>query len=141
MHSEFQATRSNGLDIISFTFVRNMKMRCRSSSLTDARALVEQFEELPSAPNPTRMVRAHRDAFDYDSAIPANGFPCTLRPPRWDPPHCACLGRAYEALGSHEFVAQGGDWGAVHHRRQMFGAERLRIARQSHHILARSCLT
>jgi len=108
-------TEIDGLDIHSFTFVRNMKMRCRSSSRTDGPVGCRAVEDLSiRSPIPRRMVRAHRRFRLVIPSIPRLRVFRQADHHRLGPgPHCACLGRADEAPWIHEFVAQGGDWGAV----------------------------
>jgi len=81
------------------------KMRCRSSSRTDARVGCRAVELSIRSPIPRHMVRAHRTLSISDSGLRLRVFskPTTTG---WTRPHCACLVVLMKRLGYTNLCAR-----------------------------------
>ena len=86
-----------GWTFISFTFVRNMRMRCRSSSRTDGPARsIEQLKIIDPLTNPTAHGASASDAFHVViPSMPGYGFSGKPTTTGWDP---ARIARAWVEL-------------------------------------------
>ena len=105
-----------GWTFISFTFVRNMKMRCRSSSRTGwPGSVIEQLKIIDPLTNPTAHGASEADAFHLViPSMPGYGFSGKPTSPGWDQARIArAWGVLMKRLGYARYVAQGGDWGAI----------------------------
>ena len=109
-------TEIDGLDI-HFIHVRSKHENALPLIVTHGwpGSVIEQLKIIDPLTNPTAHGASASDAFHLViPSMPGYGFsgkPTTDR--LGSRPHRTCLGRADEAPWIHEFVAQGGDWGAI----------------------------
>jgi pimeloyl-ACP methyl ester carboxylesterase len=109
-------TEIDGLDI-HFIHVRSKHENALPLIVTHGwpGSIVEQMKIIDPLTNPTAHGGNASDAFDVViPSMPGYGFSGKPTAPGWDTPHIA---RAWvvlmKRLGYTQFVAQGGDWGAV----------------------------
>jgi pimeloyl-ACP methyl ester carboxylesterase len=109
-------TEIDGLDI-HFLHVRSQHKNALPLIVTHGwpGSVIEQLKIIDPLTNPTAHGASASDAFDLViPSMPGYGFSGKPTTTGWDPAHIA---RAWVALmkrlGYTEFVAQGGDWGAV----------------------------
>jgi len=109
-------TEIDGLDI-HFIHVRSKHPNAMPVIVTHGwpGSVVEQLKIIDPLVNPTAHGGSAADAFDVVvPSIPGYGFSGKPSGPGWDPPHIA---RAWDVLmkrlGYTNYVAQGGDWGAI----------------------------
>src|ERR1700719_3157399 len=109
-------TEIDGLDI-HFIHVRSKHENALPLTVTHGwhGSIVEQMKIIDPLTNPTAHGENASDAFDLViPSIPGYGFSGKPTTPGWDTPHIA---RSWvvlmKRLGYTQFVAQGGDWGAV----------------------------
>ena len=109
-------TEIDGLDI-HFIHVRSKHENALPLIVTHGwpGSIIEQMKIIDPLTNPTAHGGSASDAFDLViPSMPGYGFSGKPTTPGWDPAHIA---RAWVALmkrlGYTQFVAQGGDWGAV----------------------------
>jgi pimeloyl-ACP methyl ester carboxylesterase len=109
-------TNIDGLDI-HFIHVRSKEPNALPMIITHGwpGSIIEQFKIIDPLTNPTAHGGSAADAFDVViPSIPGYGFSGRPTTTGWDPPHIA---RAWvtlmKRLGYTNFVAQGGDWGAL----------------------------
>ncbi|HEX8815909.1 MAG TPA: alpha/beta fold hydrolase [Terriglobales bacterium] len=109
-------TEIDGLDI-HFIHVRSQHENALPVIVTHGwpGSIVEQLKIIDPLTNPTAHGGAASDAFDVViPSMPGYGYSGKPTTPGWDPAHIA---RAWvtlaKRLGYSQFVAQGGDWGAV----------------------------
>jgi pimeloyl-ACP methyl ester carboxylesterase len=109
-------TRIDGLDI-HFIHVRSKHENALPIIVTHGwpGSIVEQLKIIDPLTNPTAHGASASDAFDVvNPSMPGYGFSGKPTSTGWDVPHIA---RAWtelmRRLGYRQFVAQGGDWGAV----------------------------
>ena len=126
-------TEIDGLDI-HFIHVRSKHENALPVIITHGwpGSIVEQLKLIEPLTNPTAHGGSAADAFDVViPSIPGYGFSGKPTGTGWGPePNRPCLGRADEAPRIHEFVAQGGDWGAV--VVDTMGVRHHGVARHSH---------
>jgi pimeloyl-ACP methyl ester carboxylesterase len=109
-------TEIDGLDI-HFIHVRSRHENALPLIVTHGwpGSVVEQMKIIDPLTNPTAHGGSASDAFDVViPSMPGYGYSGKPATTGWDPDHIA---RAWttlmKRLGYHQFVAQGGDWGAV----------------------------
>ena len=109
-------TEIDGLDI-HFIHVRSKHENALPLIVTHGwpGSIVEQLKIIEPLTNPTAHGASASDAFHLViPSMPGYGFSGKPTKPGWDPAHIA---RAWvtlmKRLGYQEFVAQGGDWGAI----------------------------
>jgi pimeloyl-ACP methyl ester carboxylesterase len=109
-------TTIDGLDI-HFIHVRSKHANVLPLIVTHGwpGSIIEQLKIIDPLTNPTAHGGTAADAFDVViPSMPGYGFSGKPATPGWDPVHIA---RAWvelmKRLGYRQFVAQGGDWGAV----------------------------
>jgi pimeloyl-ACP methyl ester carboxylesterase len=109
-------TTIDGLDI-HFIHVRSKHPNALPLIVTHGwpGSIIEQLKIIDPLTNPTAHGGTAADAFDVViPSMPGYGFSGKPATPGWDPVHIA---RAWvelmKRLGYRQFVAQGGDWGAV----------------------------
>jgi pimeloyl-ACP methyl ester carboxylesterase len=109
-------TEIDGLDI-HFIHVRSKHENALPLIVTHGwpGSIIEQLKIIDPLTNPTAHGGSASDAFDVViPSMPGYGFSGKPTTTGWDPAHIA---RAWvvlmKRLGYNEFVAQGGDWGAV----------------------------
>ena len=109
-------TEIDGLDI-HFIHVRSKHEKALPLIVTHGwpGSIVEQMKIIDPLTNPTAHGGNAADAFDLViPSIPGYGFSGKPATPGWDTPHIArALVVLMKRLGYTQFVAQGGDWGAV----------------------------
>jgi pimeloyl-ACP methyl ester carboxylesterase len=113
-------TEIDGLDI-HFIHVRSKHENALPLIVTHGwpGSIIEQLKIVDPLANPTAHGASAADAFDVViPSMPGYGFSGKPTTTGWDPAHIA---RAWvvlmRRLGYTKFVAQGGDWGAIYHRR------------------------
>lgn len=109
-------TNIDGLDI-HFVHVRSKHKNALPVIITHGwpGSIIEQMKIIDPLTDPTAYGGKPEDAFDVViPSIPGYGFSGRPSTTGWDPPHIA---RAWvtlmKRLGYTNFVAQGGDWGAI----------------------------
>ena len=109
-------TEIDGLDI-HFIHVRSQHEDALPLIVTHGwpGSIIEQLKIIEPLTNPTAHGASASDAFHLViPSLPGHGFSAKPTTTGWDPVHIA---RAWvvlmRRLGYHEFVAQGGDWGAA----------------------------
>ena len=109
-------TEIDGLDI-HFIHVRSKHENALPLIVTHGwpGSVVEQLKIVDPLTNPTAHGASASDAFDLViPSIPGYGFSGKPTATGWDPAHIArALVVLMKRLGYKQFVAQGGDWGAV----------------------------